>query len=85
MSKKEKILKKILSGNKNINFDDFIYLISAFGFKLDRVSGSHHIFKHPEIFELINVQNVKGKVKPYQINQFLSLIEQYGLQMENKK
>lgn len=44
-----------------------INLLEAFGFALDRINGSHHIFIHPEIEEIINLQNVKGQVKPYQI------------------
>jgi HicA toxin of bacterial toxin-antitoxin, len=55
----------------------------AFGFRLDRVSGSHHIFSHDGIAELLNLQDRKGKAKPYQIRQFLALIEQYDLPVEN--
>ncbi|MFQ5454400.1 MAG: type II toxin-antitoxin system HicA family toxin [Candidatus Zixiibacteriota bacterium] len=83
--KKEKILNKVIFSNKNIQFAEFIRLVEGFGFKLDRINGSHHIFKHPDIVELINIQNVKGKVKPYQINQFLSIIEKYDLKLENKE
>jgi predicted RNA binding protein YcfA (HicA-like mRNA interferase family) len=54
----------------------------AFGFRLTRISGSHHIFVHPTVPELINLQNVKGKAKPYQIKQLLQIVERYNLQME---
>ena len=57
-------------------------MAKAFGFKLDRVSGSHHIFIHPDVPELLNLQNVDGKVKPYQLKQILNIIEQNNLQME---
>ena len=83
--KNEKILNKVISSNKNIQFAEFIRLVEGFGFELDRINGSHHIFKHPDIIELINIQNVKGKVKPYQINQFLTIIEKYDLKLENKE
>ena len=46
-----------------------------------RVNGSHHIFIHPNMRELINIQNKKGKAKNYQIRQFLDLIEQYNLDL----
>ena len=78
---KRKLLKKALAGSKNIRFDDLAMLIEAFGFRLARTSGSHHIFEHPEIPELINLQNRKGKALPYQIRQFLELIEQYNLEL----
>ncbi len=54
----------------------------AFGFQLDRVNGSHHIFTHPDLAELVNLQEVNGQAKPYQIRQFLKLVEQYHLNLE---
>jgi hypothetical protein len=32
--------------------------------------------------ELINIQEVGGKTKPYQIRQFLKLVERYNLRLE---
>jgi len=58
-----------------------ITLVEAFGFRLSRIRGSHHIFAHPQVRELINLQNVGGKAKPYQILQFLRLVERYNLTM----
>jgi hypothetical protein len=55
--------------------------VEAFGFRLARVSGSHHIFEHPRVAELVNLQSRKGKAKPYQIKPFLQLVEQYNLEM----
>ena len=57
----------------------------AFGFKLDRVAGGHHIFTRPDIPELINLQNVKGKAKPYQVKQLLQIIERDNLKMEEEE
>jgi predicted RNA binding protein YcfA (HicA-like mRNA interferase family) len=53
-----------------------------FGFKLDRINGSHHIFTHPDIQELINLQDYKGHVKPCQIKQLIQIIEKYNLRLE---
>jgi len=83
MGKKQKILKQILSGSKNISFNDIVTVVEAFGFTLSRVNGSHHIFVHPKIPELVNLQNAKGKAKPYQIRQFLTIVEQYNLSLED--
>ena len=82
MAKLKKILEKVLAGSKNIAFNDFILLVEGFGFHLSRVSGSHHIFVHAKVKELVNLQNVKGQVKPYQIKQFMELVERYNLQIE---
>lgn len=66
-----------------MRFDELVALVKAFGFALSRINGSHHIFEHPEIPELVNLQNVRGKAKPYQIRQFLDLVEQYNLTLED--
>ena len=81
MAKKRKLLQKALSSPKNVRFSEMVTLVEAFGFHLSRVKGSHHIFVHPKVRELINLQNVGGKAKPYQIRQFLRLVERYNLTM----
>jgi len=59
---RRKFLKKILDGSKNIRFLDMMNLTEGFGFSLDRVNGSHHIFVHPDVPELVNLQNVRGRL-----------------------
>lgn len=83
--KKAKLLRKLLAGSKNISFADAATIAKAFGFRLDRINGSHHIFIRANIPELVNLQNHKGKAVPYQIKQLLTIIERYNLQMEDEK
>jgi hypothetical protein len=78
---KKKLLQKLLSRPTNVRFKDLIALVESFGFRQSRVSGSHHIFVHPLVHELLNLQDVDGEAKPYQIRQFLQLIERYDLEM----
>lgn len=80
--KKRKILEKVRSGSKNIRFDEFVALLEGFGFILKRTKGSHHVFTHPQIPRPFPIQP-KGnrQAKPYQIRQFLALIEQYNLEL----
>ena len=66
---KRKLLAKILAGSKSIRFGDFVNLLEALGFQLARVNGSHHIFQHRKVREPVNIQEVHGQVKPYQIRQ----------------
>ena len=80
---KKKLLAKVASGSKNISFNEMVTLIEAFGFRLSRINGSHHIFVHPEVPELVNLQEIGGKAKPYQIRQFLRLVELYDLELED--
>ena len=82
---RKKLLWRISAGGlKNIAFTDIVNLVEGFGFELARVSGSHHIFSHPEIPELINLQEVKGEAKPYQIRQFMRIVERYNLKLEEE-
>jgi hypothetical protein len=83
--KKRKLLQKLLSGTKNIRFSEAVAGAEMFEFRLERINSSHHIFIHPEVAELINLQDVKGKAKPYQVKQLLQLIERYNLQMEDEE
>jgi len=78
-----KLLAKILASPANVRFADMVGLVEAFGFRLSRINGSHHIFVHDAIPQLVNLQNVRGKAKPYQVRQFLKLVERYNLQLED--
>jgi len=84
MVKRRKLLQRLLSGSRNLSFEEFIALLEGFGFILDRVKGSHHIFVHPAAPELLSVQPRKDhKAKPYQLRQFLKMIEEYNLELED--
>lgn len=82
MVKHSKILEKLVSGSQNIRFDEFMTLLEEFGFVRERVRGSHHIFKHPSVSDLLSIQPRKdGKAKPYQLRQLLKLVEEYNLHL----
>lgn len=68
----------------NVRFADMIDLVKGFGFNLVRVSGSHHIYSHPAVPELLNLQEVNGEAKPYQIRQFIRMIDRYNLRLEDE-
>jgi predicted RNA binding protein YcfA (HicA-like mRNA interferase family) len=74
-----KLLQKALSSPANLRFEEACAFARAFGFHLSRVSGSHHIFAHQNVRELLNLQEVQGKAKPYQVKQLLALAERYNL------
>jgi hypothetical protein len=79
--KPKKILARALSNPGGLKFSEARRLAEAFGFVHQRTSGSHFIFTHPGIPELINLQDVRGQAKAYQIRQLLKLVERYNLQM----
>ena len=76
-----KLLQKALASPVNLRFEEACALARAFGFHLSRVSGSHHIFVHPSVRELQNLQDVRGKAKAYQVRQLLQLVRRYNLSL----
>jgi predicted RNA binding protein YcfA (HicA-like mRNA interferase family) len=80
---RERLLRRLSQGAvNNVAFDDFVDLVEGFGFTLDRVAGSHRIYAHPLVDARVNLQAVRGEAKPYQIRQFLRLVEQFELKLE---
>jgi predicted RNA binding protein YcfA (HicA-like mRNA interferase family) len=62
-------------------FRDFERLLKAFGFVCARVSGSHHIYIHPDTDRPLSVQPRGDEAKAYQVKQFIDMIERYGLKL----
>ena len=42
------------------------------------------MYKHLGVPKIINIQDDNGKAKPYQVRQFLSLVRDFSLLMEEK-
>ena len=78
-----KLLEKALRNPTGLQFEEAKKLAQVFGFRLDRVSGSHHIFNRPDIPQLVNLQNCRGKAKAYQVKQLLKLVELHDLPIED--
>ena len=53
---KRKLLSKAINNPRAVRLPEAVALVEAFGFSLSRVQGSHHIFVHPKIRELVNLQ-----------------------------
>jgi hypothetical protein len=78
----KKLFQKALQSPKNLAFHDLLNLARAFGFELSRVNGSHHVLVHPDVDRPLNLQEVGGKAKPYQVRQFIRLVEENDLSFE---
>jgi predicted RNA binding protein YcfA (HicA-like mRNA interferase family) len=78
---RRRLLRRLARGSLNVAFDDLVNLAEGLGFRLARTSGSHHIFVHPEVPQLLNLQRASSQAKPYQVRQFLRLVERYKLQL----
>lgn len=78
----DRLLERILSGDlQNVRFSDLLRLAENLGFALDRRSASHHILYHPKFGEQLNLQEVRGEAKPYQVRQFRRLVVRYNLKI----
>ena len=81
---RRRLLRRLTSGAvNNVAFADFTDLVEGFGFELDRIEGSHRLYRHPRIPQRMSVQPLRNEAKPYQIRQFLRLIEEHDLRLED--
>lgn len=80
MSRVKRTLAKILGGaaDTNIAFREVLTLLRALGFT-ERIRGDHHIFTRTGVEEILNIQPVGAKSKPYQVKQIRLVIVKYKL------
>lgn len=80
MSQYEKLLLSILSGtrDKSILFADLRTVLDRLGFQR-RIKGDHFIYTKDGVDEIINIQPVGSKAKPYQVKQVRNIILKYQL------
>lgn len=80
------LLERLVHGQlTNVRFADAQRLVEGLGFRLDRVQGSHHIYRHPTIRQRINLQPVGGQAKPYQLRQVLDVMERNALRLQEEE
>lgn len=77
--KKKETYEEFKRNPKNVRFEMLCQAAELFGFKFKGGKGSHKIFVKDGVKELLNFQNVGGKAKPYQVKQFLKIVEKYNL------
>lgn len=81
--KKAKLLEAIRNNPANVRFNDFCKALEAVGFMLDRQRGSHRVYKHPRLMGTMVIQpRSDGHAKPYQVRQFLAVVERHNLELE---
>lgn len=70
MGKHLKLLATIFSGETDaaIRFGDLCRLLRRLGF-VEKIRGSHHLFRQTELRERLNLQRRGSQAKPYQVKQ----------------
>lgn len=85
MSKLEKLFDRIKNNPQNVRFDEICKIAEAFGFRYKGGKGSHRVYSRKGIVEILNFQNVHGMAKPYQVRQFLKILEDNGLTIKEEE
>jgi predicted RNA binding protein YcfA (HicA-like mRNA interferase family) len=73
MSKKEKLFNLLKNSPNNVTFENIRKLLELEGFILERISGSHHIFKKSEIIFVVPVHG--NRVKSVYVKRIVEIIE----------
>ena len=78
MNHGDRLQQRILSGRSdaNIRFDDLRLFLFRLGF-VERVRGSHHIFRKEGVRERLTFQRDGSHAKPYQVRQVRQVILRY--------
>ena len=86
MPRDDELLSRILRGasDANIPFTQLRNLLRRLGFA-ERIRGDHHIFTKAGVVEIINLQPLGDKAKPYQVKQVRGLILKYRLAGEGNE
>jgi predicted RNA binding protein YcfA (HicA-like mRNA interferase family) len=83
MTRIAKLYQQLLDGRR-VSFSEFQRLLEAFGFRLDRVRGSHHTYHHAHTGERLVIQPQGKDAKAYQVQQFLDKIERHRLELDDR-
>ncbi|MBT3197265.1 MAG: toxin HicA [Gammaproteobacteria bacterium] len=75
----ESILSAMRSNPSNIRFSDLCKVCDEYFGDARQSGSSHRIYKTPWLGDpRVNIQNKKGKAKPYQVKQVLKAIDKLG-------
>lgn len=76
MSKREKLLESLQQSPHNVTFAQIRKLLEQENFTLERVTGSHHVFRRDATIFVVPVH--KNKVKAVYVKRVIEIIENYG-------
>ncbi|MDB9307555.1 toxin HicA [Aphanizomenon sp. CS-733/32] len=76
MAQIKKILAELKNNPQNVNFTDLVKVCTHYFGEPRQQGTSHCVYKMPWAGDpRVNIQNDKGKAKPYQVRQVLDAIE----------
>ena len=57
-----KLYPKLLTNVQNVRFADFCKVVEAFGYRLDRIRGSQHIYEQRATPRPLDIQNCRARL-----------------------
>ena len=85
MGKKEKVLESARTNPAGLRFSELCSLVERAGFVRRHQKGSHLVYTHPKLKHLRPLPLQEGKsgmAKPYQVRQFVAIMDTYELEVE---
>lgn len=81
MSQISKVIERFLNGER-LAFAEFQRVLEAYGWRLERVRGSHHIYRHKGAPRPLPIEPDGKDARAYQLRQARAMIERHGLDRE---
>ncbi len=75
MSRREKLLESLKQSPNNVTFAQIRKILEQEGFTLERIAGSHHVFRKEATIFVVPVH--KNKVKAVYVKRVVEIIESY--------
>jgi predicted RNA binding protein YcfA (HicA-like mRNA interferase family) len=77
MVRRAKLFEKLKNNPKDATFEQIAKLLGSEGFSLDRISGSHHIYKNGTVIFVLPVHG--KKVKTVYVKRLIEIIEKIDI------
>ncbi len=81
MTRIAKLYDKLIA-ERPLSFSEFQKLLEVFGYLHIRTNGSHDIYRREDVRDNRVIRPNGKEAMPYQVQQFLDMIEQFGLQLD---
>ena len=79
MTSTSKLLRAVAENPEAVRFVSACKIAEVLGFIHKGGAGSHHAFARPGVLQLLNFQNRRGYIPPYQARQLIAMIAKYGV------
>lgn len=83
MANCDKLLQKARNSPSGLRFEEARQLAECLGSTFVRSRGSHFYYKAPGVLQPINLQNVNGKAKAYEVKKMLNYHDEQSREGES--